>query len=214
MICHSYNMAVKHWCLEDTLPPWVMTRDSCVVPPDDWPHWVRYSSPFESGKRTCRDFGLLPPWILMAVEHATSRGFTMDIRKITGLPDLIPAPFAHGGGLHMMEPGGHLDPHIDYAIHPDAPYLERRASLIVFACDFDPADGGQLQFWNDDATKTIIEHTPRFNKGIIFLNSDTSFHSVSKITGPHNRVSLAVYYCSPVRPGTTRKRALWAPLRA
>lgn len=136
--------------------------------------------------------------------------FTRRMRDLSGIPDLIPAPFCHGGGLHVTENGGRLDPHIDFAVHPDAPYLERRLSLILF---LNTHTTGALQLWNDDATKVVAEHFPMRNVAVLFENSDVSFHSVSPHASLTDRMTLAVYYCAPIRPGVTRKRALWAPIR-
>lgn len=180
-----------------------------AVPPIDWPGWVRYSSAWESKKRTSRDG--LPGPILSLAAMLAGLPFTNQLREWTGIHDLIPTPFTHGGGIHCTDFGGRLDPHLDFAVHPDAPFLERRVSTILFLND---GIGGKLQLWNDSVSQVIAEIEPEPGRLAIFLNSDVSYHSVTEWHGESPRLTLATYYCSPIRSGTVRKRALWCPVRA
>lgn len=152
----------------------------------------------------------MPDAIVRAYSWLQSLEFTQTIRDMAGIHDLIPVPFGHGGGIHVTDPGGYLGPHIDFAVCPPAPFLERRASLIVY---LSAGDGGHLQLWNDDVSEVQSTIIPEFNRAVLFLNSDWSYHSVSPVQGMTSRASLAVYYCAPIRPGVTRKRALWVPDR-
>lgn len=207
MNCSERPNPFRHWIA--TQLPAVLCPDASELPGDDWPHWVRYSSAWEVGKRTCNDEAALPASFRHSLAHLSSRAFVDWLRELSGIGDLIPAPYQHGGGLHVMDPGGKLDCHLDFARHPGAPFLERRLSLIVFVSAL---DGGKLQFWSDDAREVVWEYAPLPGTAILFENSDLSYHAVTQVRG-RPRVTLAAYYCAPIRPGVVRKRALWVPVR-
>ena len=198
----------RHWAVSALSP--VLTPNPCDLPGDAWPHWVRYSSAWEAGKRTCNDEAALPASFRHALAYLASRPLVDLLRARTGIADLIPAPYQHGGGCHVTDVGGKLDCHLDFARHPAAPFLERRLSLIVFVS---AASGGKLQFWDDEAREVVCEYSPLPGTAILFENSDLSYHSVTEVKHIP-RVTLAAYYCSPIRPGVVRKRALWVPVRS
>lgn len=178
------------------------------IPAMDWPHWVKYSSAFETNKRTCCDLAVLPQPFVAALAFLMSPSFTQKLAAMFCIRDMIPDPFLWGAGLHVMDAGGKLDTHLDFAIHPKSPWLERRVNCVVYLND---AKGGNLQFWNDDVSQVVHEFAPQKNTAIVWEGSDTAYHSVSPVETV--RASLAVYYCSPARPGVTRKRSLWVPNR-
>lgn len=205
----EHTQPFRHWLVDHVLPETLATRIAGCIPSAEWTGWVRYSSVFESGKRTCRDFAQLPVPAMVGLGHLSSVDFSQWLREITGIEGLIPSPFTHGGGLHITDPGGKLEPHIDFAKHPKASYLERRLSLILYLSE---DCGGSLQLWNEDASEVMAEYPPKFNSAVLFENSDWSFHSVSEVVNKP-RVSLASYYCAPIRAGVNRLRALFAPRR-
>jgi Rps23 Pro-64 3,4-dihydroxylase Tpa1-like proline 4-hydroxylase len=127
---------------------------------------------------------------------------------IAGVANLEGDPTWHGGGYHVTDSGGHLGPHIDYALNPRTG-MERRVNLILY---LNECAGGELCLWNDDATEIEATVKPLFNRAVLWCPGDTTFHSVRPVErGP--RVSLACYYVTPPRAGTVRKRALFIPQR-
>lgn len=202
----AHDQPFRHWVIDDI----AAANDLCSVmselPRPEWPGWVRYSSAWERDKRTTRDPSVMP-WSLLG--KLTSPQFVAGLSEMSGIAELIPDPFWHGSGLHVMDPGGHLGCHIDYARHPAAPWLERRLSLILF-CNH---AGGELQLWNNAASEVAASYPPLPGRAVVFTNEDWSYHSVSANASGLQRVTLAAYYCSPIRPGVTRQRALWCPQR-
>lgn len=204
----KYAEPFPHWVVDDFFDASAVQAALEVVPPGDWPGWVRYSSAWESNKRTAR--AGLPGPILQLAALVTSLPFTKQLREWTGIADLIPTPFMHGGGMHVTDYGGRLDPHLDFAVHPDAPFLERRVSTILFLND---GPGGVLQLWDDDVTKVVAEIEPKAGRLAVFQNSDLSYHGVTEWLGSTPRVTIATYFCGPLRCGVVRRRALWCPVR-
>lgn len=207
----EHQSPFRHWQHLAILPSRIASALPHAIPPADWPHWVRYSSAWEAGKRTCRDPMQLPSVFAQAMAWLASPDFTYQLRGTTGIPDLIFDPLQHGGGLHVTDPGGRLDCHLDYALHPMARFLERRVNVVVF---LNECEGGKLQLWNDDASEPVKEYAPYHNAAVAWECSDVAYHGVAEVTGDTPRATLAAYYCSPVRPGVVRKRALFVPQRA
>lgn len=210
----------RHWIIDGVCDSELIGPCWDNIPDADWPFWdTEYNSTAngvttEAKKRTCRNLAMMPGCIVQTLGYLASPQVVGKLRQMTGCADLIADPFYHGGGLHVTEPGGVLGCHIDYAIHPMAPYLERRFNLIVFLNPKWEAEwGGQTQFWNDDATKVEAQYPPKFNRGVMFETGDLSYHSAAAVCGPQRRATLAVYYLAPARPGVVRKRALWVPQR-
>lgn len=206
MIITAHTTPFRHWELSNliTADEAASVRDN--LPAADWPGWIRYSSHWERNKRTTRDLSVMP-WAI--VSKLVSPEFVKQLGQLSGIPDLIPDPYWHGAGIHIIDPGGYLGCHIDYAKHPAAEFLERRLSLVLF-CSWH--DCGQLRMWNDDASESLVSYYPKAGNAVLFENSDVSFHSVEPVA-ERPRITIATYYCSPLRPGAVRKRALWVPER-
>ena len=145
------------------------------------------------------------------------------IGDITGIDALIPDIGLHGGGLHFHPPGGKLNVHKDYSIHPKL-RKERRLNLIVYMTPGWRAEwGGELQLCSHDAVANApVEPVKRvpiaFNRALLFDTTQDSWHGLPeplKTPPGVNRQSMAVYYLTEPRPGiTTRDRALFTPTKA
>ena len=55
--------------------------------------------------------------------------FTKAVEKTCGMSDLMPDVGLHGAGLFLQKNGWHLNPHIDYKVHPKLGF-ERKVSLL------------------------------------------------------------------------------------
>lgn len=173
--------------------------------------WVRYHNALEK-KLTCRNPDWMPASVTSLLLKLMSFDFTSKIRDITGINELVADPMLHGAGVHCMLPGDHLEPHIDFAVHPKARFLERRVNLVLCLSP-STFNGGQLQLWNEDATRIEVEIWPKFNSAVVWEASDVAFHSVAPVTSDEVRSTLAVYYCTPATGCHNRLRALYAPRR-
>ena len=107
----------------------------------------------------------------------------------------------HGGGLHMHGPGGKLNVHMDYSIHPKLK-LQRKLNLLIYLTPEWNADwGGSLGLYgneNENAPGKLFQDiTPIFNRAVLFDVTKNSWHGLpSPIQCPEGitRNSLAVYY--------------------
>jgi hypothetical protein len=195
---------IQHWIFDYEFQPRTDT------PSRDWPGWeVRYDNDCERGKRTTRDLSTLPGHLdVLGVLRRSAEVWSRRLGY-----DVTDDPTLHGGGLHVTEPGGHLQTHLDYDLHPLVPGKRRALNLIAFLhAIWEPTWGGALVLCDPSGTVTHrIEPTP--GRLVAFEVSDLSYHGVEPVTGPADRVSVAAYFLSDAGPRNTRRRALFVPRR-
>jgi len=176
--------------------------------------WFEYKNPLERkfaknvnlGDRTKAVFDILQ-----------SPEFVGAMSDISGVQDLMADPHLHGAGIHAYPPGGKLDMHLDYSVHP-VTGMERRLNLLVFLTeDWSQECGGDLILSTDihASDDEIKKVTPAFNTAILFRTTDDSIHGLpTPTTTDKFRKSLAIYYVSPPREeATQRKKAKFFPWR-
>jgi hypothetical protein len=203
----------RHWIDDAPRLPCDLSAAARAFPAAEWPGWIRYESPFETRKRTCEDPVVMPAACAELVRHLQSFDFIAQLGELTGIDGLMSDPMLRGGGLHAMDPGGRLDVHLDYAIHPKL-FLERRLNLILFLSErWVPEWKGGLELWNGSASRVVTRIDPKFGRMLLFECGDESYHGVTEpVACPAGecRKSVAVYYLTPPRG---RRRALFVPTR-
>ena len=177
--------------------------------------WIIYNNPIEK-KYALTDFSTLPQFQDLFALLQTDQLVEL-IKKISGIDNLEADPHLHGAGLHQHIPGGKLDMHLDYSLHPITG-KERRVNLIVyFTKDWEADYGGAIELWNGDFSECEKRLSPCFNKAILFRTSDVSYHGLPlPIKCPENnsRKSIAIYYVSDPRVDLVniRYKARFRPL--
>lgn len=182
---------------------------SCMAEFPDYAdnRWITYNDPEEFGKKA----GAANMWgtnTHQFFQTVRSDEFVSLMEEATQIDDLLSDDV--GGGMHMTGPGGRLEMHIDFNVHPSMP-MERRINLLVFLNDeWDCANGGCLYL----GTNKEVTVKPLFNRTVLFECGDTSFHGHPEaIEGEHYRRSLACYFYAPLREGVLEKAhtTVWNP---
>jgi Rps23 Pro-64 3,4-dihydroxylase Tpa1-like proline 4-hydroxylase len=141
---------------------------------------------------------LIPPALLKIIDDLQSDAYVKILETTTCLTGLVADKQLAGAGLHQMHPGGFLNVHSDFLIHPSNKRLKRSVNLILFlSADWKETYGGELQFWNKQMTECVVRIQPRFNRCVIFLTDEYSYHGCpERLAGPEHfsRKSLALYY--------------------
>lgn len=158
-----------------------------------------------------------PPSTYKAFCYLNSYDFVSFIEKEIINTRLYPDNGLHGGGWHTHPPGGLLNVHLDYSIHPKLG-LQRKYNLIVYLNpNYKTGWGGELGLWDSkDGKPTELVHTvePVFNRAILF-DTTNGWHGLeipNKFPEGYNRNSIAVYYLIDPEPNViNRNRALFAP---
>ena len=189
----------------------------------DDPNWFYYKNSIED-KKACNNWHCFPPTTYKAFSHLNSENFTRLIRDVAGgIKHLYPDYGLNGGGWHMHGPGGVLNPHLDYNIHPKLG-LQRVLNIIVYLSkELEEEHGGHLGLWTNNPEtnqpdKLVKEIQPIFNRAVIFDTTQNSWHGISRpLTQPAGiyRKSIAIYYLQePPADADPRGRALFAPTEA
>jgi hypothetical protein len=142
-----------------------------------------------------------------------SDDFAAILTQITGR-ELFVDPSLHGGGFHQGGSGSFLDTHVDFNIHPrHCDWLRTLNILLYLNRDWPAEYGGELLVRRrpTDEPRSIA---PLFNRCVIMLTSDDTYHGYRKMTLPPGvtRKSIAAYAYENIAAGSTPKRTTsWAP---
>jgi Rps23 Pro-64 3,4-dihydroxylase Tpa1-like proline 4-hydroxylase len=134
---------------------------------------------------------------LNILSELNSRAFIAFLRELTGIKGLIADPYFSGGGLHETCNGGHLSIHADFNIH-GVMKVERRLNLLIYLNEDWPEEfGGQLELWDKQMQKPVVEIAPLLGRAVIFNTSLDSYHGQpDPVSCPETRSrrSIATYY--------------------
>jgi Rps23 Pro-64 3,4-dihydroxylase Tpa1-like proline 4-hydroxylase len=156
----------------------------------------------ERNKVQVTDIAQFPSALRHLNDALASPMFTKTASAIFGIPDLLPDAELVGGGLHQTGPRGRLDVHVDFN-YLEARKLHRRLNILIYLNEeWLPAWGGQLELWNRDVSRCVRSFDPIFNRCVIFETSEISFHGVTGVTCPEDKVrrSFAGYYYTEAPP--------------
>jgi hypothetical protein len=211
---HGEAVPFRHWLIDGLVPErWAEFAEG-ATPPRDWPYWVRYDNDCERRKRTCNDPGLLGEAWCNLLGLLGGWAVLRDVRALSGVAGLSCDPTLHGAGAHVTDPGGWLQPHLDYALHPVLD-MERRLNLVLFLNrEWREGWGGAFELYDDEGREAVRRVYPAFNRAVLWEPSDVAYHGTQRVADDAPpRVTAAAYYLAAPRPGVTRKRALFCPRR-
>lgn len=213
MDIESCSSPFRHWLIRGAIPEGTWRSAAQSIPSADWDGWVRYENDLERKRTTRGGHQALPTPARDLFAGLTGFGFVAFLGHLTGIPDLTPDPLLWGGGLHIADPGDHLAPHLDFAVHPKSPGHIRRLNLVLFLCDvWEEEWGGEFQLC-DSSGAVVKAILPEPGLAIIWEASDAAYHATAKVTGPRERPTAACYYLTPLPAATTRTRAMFLPTR-
>lgn len=182
-----------HIVMDGFIDPGVLSEINAEWPGAGWTQHVHGHSrkrAFNAG------FG---PWTRALIDCLHGPDVIADLAALAGIPDLSADPSLIGGGLHECFPGGFLDIHADFNIHPET-RLHRRLNLLLYLNErWEPEWNGALELWARDKSRCLELINPLGGRCVIFATSDSSFHGhPAPLACPEDvsRRSLALYYYS------------------
>lgn len=194
----SYRNAspFPHVFLDSFLIPQTLGEVVNIFPQDvAWKGWAnRLESEHVRQAYACEDMVHIPGTIEKLINEFNSGPFLQLLSKITGIDNLIPDPYLTGGGMHMVTPGGYLNPHTDFHLKDTPPHY-RQLNLILYLNEgWTESNGGSFEFW--DKEKHTIEKRvlPSLGTCMLFRTSNDSLHGYSIPVQGRNRCSVALYY--------------------
>jgi hypothetical protein len=147
--------------------------------------------------------GLRDPNIAPVFEALHSAAFVEFIENLTGIYGLEPDPQLEGAGFHQGANGSYLRLHADHNTHRSMPWRYRRVNVMLYLNDLWDQDwNGDLELWDRQAQACHTKIAPVFNRCLVMLVDDTSFHGYGPLRLPADRTrkALAAYYYS-AEPG-------------
>lgn len=191
-----------HIVFDDFLPPAVLDGVLAEFPKPNQGDWFSFDSALER-KLATKDDSMMGEATRHLLAELNSAPFIDFLERLTAISGLIADPHFVGGGLHQIEPGGHLKVHADFNRHPHTA-LERRLNVLVYLNrDWKDEYGGALELWSRDMSSRQQRILPYFNRCVVFSTTSTSFHGHPEpLACPDGmtRKSMALYYYSKDRP--------------
>ena len=123
------------------------------------------------------------------------------VQRITGLRGLEPDEALYAGGISSMGPGHFLNPHVDNS-HDKFRSRYRVLNLLFYVSpDWSEADGCNLELWPEglparNGPGKPITIVSRFNRLVVMITHEGSWHSVSPNQAGTNRCCISNYYFS------------------
>jgi hypothetical protein len=135
------------------------------------------------------------------------------LSRLTGRTLFVDSSF-HGGGFHQGGNGSFLDTHVDFNIHPHHDDWLRVLNILLYLNkDWQPEFDGSLLIRSDPAAEPR-SIAPLFNRGVVMLTSDHTYHGYRRMTLPPGvtRKSIAAYAYELIPVGSLQMRTTsWAP---
>lgn len=142
-----------------------------------------------------------------------SKKFQLLINKISGENLFVDSKFY--GDIHQGVNGSFLDMHTDFNVHPyHINWLHRLNVLIYLNKNWAGGYGGELRLgWGGDGA--ITEIPPLFNRCVIMLSDDTTYHGYNRMTLPKGvtRKSILTHFYKEESSNRVphRKLTTWVP---
>lgn len=176
-------------------------------PARDEMRWMEFDNPKEKKLGFFYERSTVSDTIRRFLDAMNGFEMLLFLERLTGIEGLIPDPYFGGGGLHQIEPGGFLEVHADFNVHPKL-RLDRRLNMLVYLNrDWREEWGGHLELWDAEMRACRERILPLFNRTVIFSTTDTSFHGhPHPLASPPGvtRKSVSLYYYTAGRPKEER----------
>lgn len=136
----------------------------------------------EQGMRGLTKLELMPKDIAEVAAYFHTQDFTDQIGILIEIEKLVPDKAMRWSGMRTMLPGSFQLIHSDARISPESGLRKEITVLVYTQPKYNSVrDTGHLEIWDDNMTECIHKIAPKYNRAIIFLNSDTSYHGVPDV---------------------------------
>lgn len=188
-----------HIVLDDFLNPQVLKRALAEFSEREVGKWIHYVHVNER-KYGLTDINLFGPAQRRIIHELNSLRFVGFLTQLTGIQGLFADGTRGGGGLHQSGPGGYLNIHADFTVHPRHRDWQRRINILVYLNeDWPDAYGGHLELWGREMRQCCHKILPVFNRVVIFNTDSDAFHghpTPLRCPPGTTRKSIALYYFS------------------
>ena len=192
-----------HIVLDDFLPSDVAERLLQDYPsPRSFNSESTMGEPRRKGKLRSVTETEFTPYVRLVLHQFNSSPFIQFLEQLSGIRPLVPDPDI-GGALRHFGRGGRLGVHADFNFHSGFK-MHRRLNLILYLNkDWHPSYRGDFELWDAKVTRCEKRIAPLFNRALIFIAGDTSYHGFPKpLRCPDGvtRKSIQFYYYTEQPP--------------
>ncbi|MEJ1963926.1 MAG: 2OG-Fe(II) oxygenase [Gammaproteobacteria bacterium] len=118
------------------------------------------------------------------------------VTRVTGLKGLEPDDLLYAGGISLMAPGHYLNPHVDNS-HDKFRKRYRVLNLLYYVSpDWSLEKGCNLELWPHGPKGEPLTLVSQFNRLVIMVTHEGSWHSVSRNVTAEDRCCVSNYYFS------------------
>ncbi|MFT6975785.1 MAG: Rps23 Pro-64 3,4-dihydroxylase Tpa1-like proline 4-hydroxylase [Bermanella sp.] len=191
---------IQHFYLDDLLPTEIANQ-------------IRNSFPSEESmvlKKSLREYKYIAaqmdkydPILEQVVYAFQDQRVVKLVEQIVGKENLIPDENLYAGGISYMGKGNFLNPHLDNS-HDKGRTSWRAFNLLYYVSpNWKLEDGGNLELWPDGPKGKQIAIESKFNRLVVMITHNESWHSVSKVNDKAGRCCVSNYYFSEKPMKTT-----------
>lgn len=147
----------------------------------------------EKGMRAISDVSKMPIYLKKLMYFFHSDYFTDYVSELTGIKNLVSDETMRWSGLRIMEPNSFQLIHSDARKHPYNILTKELTCLYYLNPDYDKLENeGCLEIWDDSMSNITHEIEPLYNRLVIFVNSETSYHGVPSVKKERKAITFSV----------------------
>jgi Rps23 Pro-64 3,4-dihydroxylase Tpa1-like proline 4-hydroxylase len=189
----SDSAPINYFVLDDLLPPEWTSRIREAFPADDQ---MVLKSSLRERKFVAAQMDKYNPLLEESVYAFQAPEIVEQVHQITGLAALEPDHMLYAGGLSSMAPGHFLNPHVDNS-HDKFRSRYRVLNLLFYVSpEWSEAEGCNLELWPQGPKGEPVTIVSRFNRLVVMVTHEGSWHSVSTNQASRNRCCVSNYYFS------------------
>jgi len=184
---------INHFVVDDLLPEdWVRSIRSAFPGPET----MSLKSSLRELKYVAAQMNRYDPVLEEIVYAFQDPEIVRTIEQITQLKSLEPDSLLYAGGISLMAPGHFLNPHVDNS-HDKFRERYRVMNLLYYVSpDWSQENGGNLELWPTGPEGQQLTIPSKFNRLVVMITHQKSWHSVSKNIAQQNRCCVSNYYFS------------------
>tara|TARA_Y100000389_G_scaffold114232_1_gene111426 strand:- start:3226 stop:3996 length:771 start_codon:yes stop_codon:yes gene_type:complete len=206
----------RYVVIDDFLTTETCRKFSESYPDIDNKNWYRFrdtfhgeDNVFEKGMMGISNKEQLPSMCLEVINELNSQNFVDILKNITGLEGLTNDTHNEIGqwaGIRAMLPGAYQSIHSDARKHPHLG-TEKRITLVGYVNkEWTEKDSGYTEVWNDNMTECIDKVAPKYNRILVFENTEKSYHGVPEVKN-YRKTFLTSYLLNEKSFNETRPKA-------
>lgn len=191
---------INHFVIDDVLPnDWAQQIRAAFPRVDD----MTLRSSLRERKLVTAQMDKHAPLLEESVYAFQTEGVLARVAKITELAALEPDERLYAGGISLMARGHFLNPHIDNSHDMNRSRYRVLNLLYYVSPDWREQNGGNLELWPGGPTGQPLTLLSKFNRLVVMVTHQYSWHSVSPIASDQPRCCVSNYYFSRQPVGGT-----------